>query len=155
MIGGNMRKYGLTVCCTRFVNFEPLSEELAQQYRDTVEIDCILMANTVPGKSVQVPFRKGIEAYKSRGWENEFSLHHQGGAIGYMPRDYRVGLSTDEIVQQNQAFCWNPSITGTKSEDTILATSNGPEILSGPIVFPRMSVEIEGVSFIRPDILVK
>jgi len=155
MIGGNMRKYGLVVCCTRFVNFEPVSKQLARQYRDTVEIDCILMANTVPEKSVQVPFRKGIEAYKSRGWENEFSLHHQGGAIGYMPRDYRVGLSTKEIVQENQAFCWNPSITGTKSEDTILATSSGPEILSGPIVFPKMSVEIEGMSFIRPDILIK
>jgi Xaa-Pro dipeptidase len=82
-------------------------------------------------------------------------FHHQGGATGYTSRDYRVNFNTLDIVQENQAFCSNPSIAGTKSEDTILATSKGPELLSKPIEFPVMDMEIEGYRFQRPGILEK
>jgi Xaa-Pro dipeptidase len=79
-------------------------------------------------------------------------FHHQGGATGYTGRDYRVNFNTLDIVQENQAFCWNPSIAGTKSEDTILATSKGPVLLSKPIEFPVVEMEIEGHRFQRPGI---
>lgn len=156
MIGGNMRKYGLVVCSTRFVNFEPLSPELAKKYKDNVEIDCIFMNNSIPGKTMQHPFTRGIEAYKERGWEKEFDLHHQGGTIGYQPRDFRVDFNSHEVIEENHAFCWNPSLTGTKSEDTIVvSTERGIEFISYPIIFPTITVEVEGKSFTRPDILVK
>ncbi|GAJ14933.1 unnamed protein product, partial [marine sediment metagenome] len=51
---------------------------------------------------------------------------------------------------------WNPSITGSKSEDTMLATSDGPLLLSKPIIFPQLKTKIGGdYIFIRPDILEK
>jgi len=57
-------------------------------------------------------------------------------------------------VQENQGFAWNPSITGTKSEDTMLATTNGPLHFSKPIIFPQLEIKIGGdYIFIRPDIL--
>lgn len=156
MIGGNMRKLGLVVCATRFVQFESPSETLRKQYRDNVEIDCVFMKNTLPGRSIQYPFEKGRAAYKERGVEKEFDLHHQGGPIGYQPRDFRVGFANEEVIQENQAFCWNPSITGTKSEDTILvSTHRGVEFISQPIIFPTITVDVGGQSFTRPDILVK
>lgn len=156
MIGGNMRKYGLVVCSTRFVNFEPPSPELVKQYKDNVEIECIFINNSIPGKTMQYPFTRGIEAYKERGWEKEFDLHHQGGTIGYQPRDFRVGFDNHEIIEENHAFCWNPSITGTKSEDTIVvSTKRGVEFISYPIIFPTITVEVEGKKFTRPDIMVK
>ena len=37
--------------------------------------------------------------------------------MGYLPRDYRVDFECQENILENQAFCWNPSIAGTKSED--------------------------------------
>ncbi len=64
-------------------------------------------------------------------------------------------LKHPDSVQENQAFTWNPSITGTKSEDTILATSKGPEMITRPILYPTLSMEVEGISFIRPAILEK
>src|SRR5665648_650791 len=102
-----------------------------------------------------------VEKYKEVGYLaskaiEEYQLHHQGGAIGYTGRDYKVNFQTTEIVQENQGFTWNPSITGSKSEDTMLATSNGPLLLSKPIIFPQLEIKIGGeYIFVRPDILEK
>ena len=46
--------------------------------------------------------------------------HHQGGAIGYESRDWIAHPHSDDRVHARQAFAWNPSITGTKIEDTLL-----------------------------------
>ena len=62
---------------------------------------------------------------------------------------------TPDIVQENQAFCWNPSITGTKSEDAMIATSKGPVLLSKPVHFPILEMEVGGHTFHRPKILEK
>lgn len=59
------------------------------------------------------------------------------------------------MIQEHQAFTWNPSITGTKSEDTILATAGGPEMITRPVCYPTLSMEGSGVRFTRPAILEK
>ena len=155
MLGVNARKWGLIVTLTRFVQFGKVPPELMKQYEDNVYIECVLMANTIPGKPVVEVLKKGIEAYKEKGYPEEYQLHHQGGATGYLGRDYRVNFNTPDIVQENQAFCWNPSIAGTKSEDTMLATSKGPVLLSKPVQFPILEMEVEGYKFQRPGILEK
>jgi Xaa-Pro aminopeptidase len=85
----------------------------------------------------------------------EWKCHHQGGSIGYTGRDYRCHFQTPDIVQENQAFTWNPSLTGTKSEDTILAAARGMEMITRPILYPTLSVKAGGIAFVRPDILEK
>jgi len=155
MVSVNARKWGLIVSLTRFVHFGKLSEELRKKYEANVFIDCTLMAHTCPGIPVREVLQKGIDAYYSKGYPEEWKLHHQGGSIGYTGRDYRVNFKTLDIVQENQAFTWNPSITGTKSEDTILSTSTGPEMITRPILYPILSMTVDGISFIRPAILEK
>ena len=156
MLCVNARKWGLIISLTRFVQFGKVPDELRKKYDANVYIDCVLMANTIPGKPVNEAFKKGIEAYKEMGYPEEYQLHHQGGAIGYTGRDYKVNFQTTEIVHENQGFAWNPSITGSKSEDTMLATSDGPLLLSKPIIFPKLEIKIGGdYIFIRPDILGK
>jgi Xaa-Pro aminopeptidase len=154
-LGGNFGKYGLVVCLTRYVNFVPVSQELRRQFRLNQEIDLVFMKNSIPGKTYQQPLLAGKEAYAARGYEAEFDKHHQGGPIGYAPRDYRVDFSHKGIIQENQAFCWNPSITGTKSEDTIVAKTGGFEFISRPVIFPRMEINLDGKTYTRADILEK
>jgi len=113
------------------------------------------MAHTRPGVPAKEVLQKGIETYQGRGYPDEWKFHHQGGSIGYTGRDYRVNFKTPDIIQENQAFTWNPSITGTKSEDTILVNSKGPEMITHPFSYPTLSLEIEGRIFTRPDILEK
>ena len=155
MVSVNARKWGLIVSLTRFVHFGKISEELRQKYQTNVHIDCTFMANTKPGIPAREVLQKGIKAYEQMGFPEEWKLHHQGGSIGYTGRDYRVSFKTPDVIQENQAFTWNPSITGTKSEDTILATSKGPEMITRPIRYPILSLEVENISFIRPAILEK
>jgi len=155
MLSVNARKRGLVVCLTRFVHFGKLSETLRKQYEANVYVDCVFMANTRPGTPAREVFQKGVEAYKEKGYPEEWKLHHQGGPIGYQPRDYRTHSRTPDVVAMNQPFCWNPSITGTKSEDTILAMAEGPELITRPIYFPTVSIEAAGRRFVRPAILEK
>ncbi len=155
MVSVNARKWGLIVSLTRFVYFGRLPTELRRKYEANVFIDCSFMAHTKPGIPAREVLKKGIEAYEKMGYPEEWKLHHQGGSIGYTGRDYRVNFNTPDVIQENQAFTWNPSITGTKSEDTILATSNGPEMITKPVIYPFTQIEVDGVCFNRPVILEK
>jgi Xaa-Pro aminopeptidase len=155
MVSVNARKGGLIVSLTRFVHFGKITPELRERYAANVWIDCVFMAATRPGVPAAEVLRKGIEAYRAKGYPEEWKLHHQGGSIGYTGRDYRCHFQTPDIVQENQAFTWNPSLTGTKSEDTILAASGGVAMITRPVLYPTLSVEAGGIAFVRPDILRK
>ena len=58
--------------------------------------------------------------------------------------------SSEEVVSVGQVYAWNPSITGTKSEDTILVTAQGYEILTYMNDWPTIPVHINGQTFFRP-----
>lgn len=154
-IGGNMRKWGLTVCLTRYVNFVPVTDELRAQYRLNQLIDTTMMVNTVPGRAYHEPLAAARALYEEHGYADEFLKHHLGGPIGYANRDYRVDFNLPGQIEENQGFCWNPSITGTKSEDTILARKDGFEFITRPILFPKNEVVVDGKTFMRSDILEK
>jgi Xaa-Pro dipeptidase len=155
MVSVNARKWGLIVSLTRFVHFGKLPKELREKYEANVFIDCTLMAHSRPRVPAREVLQKGIEAYKEKGYPEEWKLHHQGGSIGYTGRDYRVHFKSPDIIQENQPFTWNPSITGTKSEDTIIVTSKGPEMITRPFLYPTLSLSVAGISFTRPTILEK
>ena len=151
-LGGNFRYKGLIICCTRLLNFEPVTPELRVQYVANVEIDCTLMAASRPGRKFSDVLEIGRQAYAARGYAEEFNKHHQGGPIGYAGRDYRVDFTTPGVIAENQAFCWNPSITGTKSEDTVIAAKDGVLPVSRPVIAPTITLCIDGQTFVRPDI---
>ena len=116
-------------------------------------VDAELIAHTRPGTSIDYIFRKGMEAYARAGFPDEWKLHHQGGPTGYAGRDYRAKPGVKDIVHLNQAFAWNPSITGTKSEDTVIALEDRTEILSAHGDWPMRPVEVESLVVSRPEIL--
>ena len=148
-IGGNFRKNGMVVCMTRYVHFAPVSTQLEEQLALNQEIDCIMMAQTIPGRTYSEVLSIAKETYASYGFAEEFEKHHQGGPIGYAPRDYRVDFSHAYKIAQQQAFCWNPSITGTKSEDTIVVSSDGFEFITRPILFPTTTVHVNNTAYTR------
>ena len=153
--GGNFRYKGLVLCCTRYVNFVPVTEALHKQYLDNVLIDCTYIHNSKVGASYRAPFEAGRKAYETLGYPGEFEKHHQGGPIGYAARDFLMNSSREGIIPENQAFCWNPSITGTKSEDTVIATASGPVFLTYPVFFPKVKIRVEDTEYVRPYILEK
>jgi Xaa-Pro dipeptidase len=149
------RRWGLGVAATRLVHFGPLPADLRRRHQAVCAVDACLIAETVPGAAVKDIFARAVEKYAEVGYPEQWRLHHQGGATGYAPREYRANFSCPESVLEHQAFAWNPSIAGTKSEDTILATAAGPEILSVGGDWPQLEVEYAGRPWLRPDILVR
>ena len=57
------------------------------------------------------------------------------------------------VVSAGQVYAWNPSITGTKSEDTILVGEKENEVLTSIDGWPTISVTVDGQTFERPAIL--
>jgi len=149
------RRWGLIVSLTRLVHFDPLSDELKARHQAVCRVDAAFIAGTVIGRSTGEVFRNAVEVYRETGFADEWLLHHQGGPTGYASRDYKPTPDETRLVLPNQAFAWNPSISGTKSEDTILATPDGPEILSRAHEWPMLTVDYAGKVLSRPDVLVK
>jgi Xaa-Pro dipeptidase len=147
------RRWGLIISMTRLVHFGPLPDELRRKHDAVARVDAALIHATRPGVPVREIFATGCRAYAGAGYPDEWTRHHQGGPTGYAGRDYRATAETDALVQPNQAFAWNPSIAGTKSEDTILAADNGPEIVTATPDLPIVRVRIAGSEIERADIL--
>lgn len=155
MLVTGCRKWGLNLSMSRLVHFGRPGDELIKKHIAVTSVDAAFIANTVCGASVGDIFTKGRTAYEQAGYPDEWQLHHQGGPTGYKGREFRATSESKQEVVTNQAFAWNPSITGTKSEDTIIATENGPEIISDISGWPKIEVEIEGRTIKRPDILAR
>jgi Xaa-Pro dipeptidase len=149
------RRGGLITSRTRSVYFGKLPSELEAKQKAVAYVDAVFMARTRPGEKVANVFQAAKEAYAKVGYPDEWRFHHQGGSIGYESRDYIGNQSSTEVVVPHQSFTWNPTIQGTKSEDTIILTDAAPEIITLTGQWPTMMVEIDGVNYERPEILVR
>jgi len=149
------RRHGLIANLTRLVSFAPLDEELRRRHRACCTVDAALFLATRVGTPYAHLWETMTRAYAAGGFPGEWQRHHQGGPTGYEGRDWLLMPGREGEVEAYQAYAWNPSITGTKSEDTMLATPDGPQWLTEPQDWPTIEVEWEGQRLRRPDILVR
>jgi len=149
-----VERAGLICSATRLVHFAPVTDELRRKHEAVCHIDATAIASTVVGRPLNDVFARIVEDYKAQGFADEWQLHHQGGAAGYQPRETVANPSEKATVQPSQAFAWNPSITGTKSEDTILTTDAGFEWITAPGQdWPTLEVDIAGQILPRAALL--
>lgn len=148
-------KWGLVSNATRFVHFGPLPAELAENKQKLVQIDVAMNAATRPGVPVKDVFQAGIATYEQVGHADDWRYLHQGGATGYAAREFFAAPNATETVQVNQAFAWNPAIRGVKSEDTLLVKEQENEFLTHTGEWVYNEVEQDGVTYLRPDILIR
>jgi antitoxin VapB len=148
------RKYGLVCSLTRLIHFGPLPDELKKKVDAVAYVDATMIAVTRPGKKLNQVFQAAKEAYAEVGYADEWHLHHQGGPAGFDPREFIATDIVDIPVGTGQVYAWNPSITGCKSEDTILIGEDGNEILSTIEDWPMISIQVNGQTIDRPAIFV-
>lgn len=148
------RRWGLVASVTRLVHFGPLSAGLQAKQEACAFVDATYNLSTVVGASVADVFQAGAQAYTAKGFPEEWKKHNQGGSAGYESRDYEGTPACTEHVLPEQGFAWNPSITGVKSEDTILAHAGGPEFLTMTGDWPTTRVTIGDKHLDRPAILI-
>ena len=147
------RRHGLVASLSRIACAGEVPEELRVKTEAVGHVFGAFLAATKSGTSGAEIYRAAAQAYAERGFGDEIDRHHQGGAAGYKSRDWVAHPASAETVHNDQAFAWNPSITGTKAEETVLLTENGIEYLTASPGFPQVSVEIDGQEFYAPGIL--
>jgi antitoxin VapB len=147
------RRWGLVANLTRLVHFGLLPDEIRRRSEAVARVDAAFIAATRPGRTLGDVLQAGINAYAAVGYPDEWNLHHQGGVAGYEGREVIAVPGMPDLVHANQAYAWNPSITGTKSEDTILVREDQNEVLTAIEGWPTLEVEAADATFERPAIL--
>ena len=132
MLVASTQRGGLYANLTHIAWFEEPDPETERRQAACEEILGRMCAEaTRPGRTLADAFADCRRFYADAGFADEWRLHHQGGITGYASREVIATPHTDVPIETGQAFAWNPSITGTKAEETFVLTAAGPEVIAG------------------------
>ena len=155
MLVVNAQKWGLVASLTRLVHFGKVPAMIREKMEALARVDACFIQETKPGNRYSDILAKAVGLYRRVGFQEEWKLHHQGGPTGYRPRESIVTQDSRGVVLDNQAFAWNPSITGVKLEYTIIATPVSPEFVTLTPSWPTLVVEYQRTKLERPGILIR
>ena len=128
---------GLVVSLSRIVAAgDGAPPDLDERTRANASVFGRILEATRPGATGAQLYARLVRAYADAGVPGEELKHHQGGAIGYRAREWVAHPRSQEVVQDRQAFAWNPTITGTKIEDTALVIGDRVEIITSTPGWP-------------------
>lgn len=147
------RQDGLVCSITRLIRFGKLTDELRRKEQAVAQIDGTFILGTQPGRTLGDIFADAQAAYAAGGFPDQWQYHHQGGPAAYEPREVIATPGMAQVVAAGQVYAWNPSITGTKSEDTVLVGADGNEVLTVIDGWPTIDVTVNGQTIARPAIL--
>jgi Xaa-Pro aminopeptidase len=155
MVVACAQRDGLVTSLTRIVCEGHVPDDLRARTRATANVMGRLLSATRPGATGRQLYDEAARAYAEAGFPGEQRKHHQGGACGYRTRDWVAHPASDDVVEDRQAFAWNPSITGTKVEETALAfgEAEGMEVVTSTQGWPVIPVEVRGAMIAMPDVL--
>lgn len=149
------RKWGLAISITRFVHFGALPAELEARFKSAAQVNAALLDATKAGATSAQLFKVAQDAYNAEGFPGEEKFHHQGGPTGYGEREWVATPTGAETVVNNQAFAWNPSIRGGKTEDTVILHDGKIEWLTATPELPVIEAKVNGKSYPAAGVLVK
>jgi Xaa-Pro dipeptidase len=146
------RRHGLVASLSRIVSAGEVSEDLRRRMDASARVNAKLLAATRPGASGSELYKVAADAYAAEGFPGEEHKHHQGGAAGYRTRDWVAHPANTETVQTNQAFAWNPTVTGSKAEETCIASAEGVDVITKSPEWPQIPVRVGGREYLSPDV---
>jgi antitoxin VapB len=149
------RKWGLAISITRFVHFGTLPVELGERFAAAAQVNAALLNATRVGATSADLFGVAQAAYTAQGFAGEERYHHQGGSTGYGEREWVATPQGADVVVNNQAFAWNPSIRGGKVEDTVLLRDGVIENLTPTPELPPLAASVKGSEYVAAGVLVK
>jgi Xaa-Pro aminopeptidase len=154
MVATCVERHGLTVAISRIVASTRPTADWLVRLGNTASVFGALLDSTRDGATGAELFTRAVEAYFLAGVPGEELRHHQGGAIGYRARDWVAHPESRDRVTLPQAFAWNPSITGTKVEDTALVTPDGVDLLTSTPDWPTIPITVQGRTLAAAGVLV-
>ncbi len=144
---------GLIVSLSRIVSLPPAGEAIDARTHAAASVFARLLDRTRTGATGAQLFEAAASGYRDARFPGEERRHHQGGPAGYRSRDWVAHPHSQEVVQARQAFAWNPTITGTKVEDTVLLCDGRLESITATAGWPSIRVEAQGQAIEAPAVL--
>ena len=149
LVSVTTRRGGLHASCTRTVAFDPPSW-LEDRHRAAARVETTAVARTKEandrGETAGSVFSAIQRAYDELGYEDEWRRHHQGGATGFAGREWIATPDHEGPVTAPTAYAWNPTVQGAKSEDTILLTEDGVDVLTSTGGWPTETTSAVSVT---------
>jgi Xaa-Pro dipeptidase len=153
MLVACVRRGGLTASLSRIVSVGAATREMRERTNAAAFVNASLWNATREGTSGRDLYEVAANAYAEAEFADEINKHHQGGAAGYRTREWVAHPECNETVQPDQAFAWNPSIAGTKVEETVILENNFVQAITTSPDFPSIVHEIDGIEYSSPGIL--
>ena len=147
------RRWGLSISMTRFIYFGVMPAELDEKFAIVAQVNAYLQAATREGRTADELFEVARNAYSAAGYPGEENMHHQGGAAGYLEREWVARPGGTEICGHTQAFAWNPSLDGAKVEDTILLRNGSLEVITQTPELPIVATVVDGTRYTSAGVL--
>ena len=147
------RRWGLAVSITRFVHFGPMPTELQEKFAAVAQVNAALLHATRVGATSDALFQVAQKAYADLGYAGEEQFHHQGGATGYGEREWVALPGGKDVVHDRQAFAWNPSLQGSKAEDTVVLRDGAIEVLTDTPRLPVVQTQMGGIPYTSAGVL--
>ena len=151
VLGGE--KYGLNISMTRMVYFQEIPKEIHERMQKTQYIFAAMQNMMREGLPYKEYFEEVKSLYAQAGYPDEWKMHHQGGPTGYGCREFVVTPSTEGIIKEGQAYAWNPTIQGTKCEETTYLKGGKIDILTRTEQWPCSVISTKYGDFQVADIL--
>ncbi len=149
------RKWGLAISITRFVHFGELPADLSARFASSARVNAALLDSSRAGKTSAELFKVAQSAYAAEGFPGEEEFHHQGGPTGYGEREWLATPAGTEVIVNNQAFAWNPSIRGGKVEDTVVLRDGKIELLTETPELPLVETHLNGTVYRSAGVLIR
>jgi Xaa-Pro aminopeptidase len=147
LVSVTAQRGGLHASMTRTVTFDA-PEWLEERHRAAARVETTALAATreaaEAGGTAGDVFAAIQDAYEAVGWPGEWENHHQGGAAGYAGREWIATPDHDGPVTAPMGYAWNPTVQGTKSEDTVLLAAGQFESVTDTGGWPTADFEAVG-----------
>ncbi|QKY17660.1 M24 family metallopeptidase [Halorubrum sp. CBA1229] len=151
LVSVTAERAGLYASLTRTVAFDA-PDWLEERHRAAARVEATALAATEAAAEGDLAgeddpdtagdvFDAIREAYDAVGFADEWREHHQGGAAGFAGREWFAAPGGDEPVRRPMGYAWNPTVRGTKSEDTHLVAPDFTETLTKTGQWPTHEVE--------------
>ncbi len=145
---------GQIVAASRLVAVGRIDDDFRTRTLATARVFGAQLAATMAGATGAQLFAAAAKAYADNGYPGEELLHHQGGVIACRSREWVAHPASDAIVEPPQAFAWNPTVTGTKVEETVLLGEDDRlEVVTTSPDWPSVEVDVRGQKIAVPVVL--
>jgi len=154
LVSINGRYKGLITTTSRMVYFGKPKPGFVRQYCDCCDMETEVISKARAGIDEIELYDTLRKAYDAKGYPGMFDKHGQGGCQGYWPREYMVTPGSHRIIRNDTAYCFNPVVDGTKTEDAFIVRDNGVLMITRPVTFPKRTYKLGSQTIERPDLMI-